>query len=217
MTADLRRKRALIAQLRREGITDERVLAAIEAVPREAFVNASFDDQAYANIALPIDCGQVISQPLVVADITEKLEVGPRMTVLEVGTGSGYQAAVLARLCRRVYTIERYQRLLKQAEARFKALDIHNITTRFGDGMKGWPELAPFDRILVTAAAESVPEELFHQLKDGGVMVLPLADKFGEQYVVRIRRKGEEMVKEWLEPVRFVPLLPGTVREAGPA
>ena len=144
-------------ELRRHGITDTTVLSALERIPREAFVPAAFQDQAYENIALPIHQGQTISQPLVVAFMTEALKVGPRMKVLEVGTGSGYQAAVLSQLCRRVYTIERYRSLLRDAERQFQDLRLPNITTKFADGYLGWPEQAPFDRILVTAAAPEMP------------------------------------------------------------
>lgn len=207
----------LIATLRREGIRDEAVLAAMAAVPREVFVDPSFADQAYADMALPIDCGQTISQPFVVAYMTEKLELNERMTVLEVGTGSGYQAAVLAQLARHVYTIERYETLLKAAEARFRQLDISNITARFGDGMEGWPEKAPFDRILVTAGAEEVPQPLFEQLADGGVMVLPLGPSFDVQTITRVRRENGAMMTEKLHPVRFVPLVAGAVRAGGGA
>src|SRR5207237_7608163 len=143
---------ALVMELRGQGITDQRVLSAIERTPRELFVDEPFSTTAYENIALPIACGQTISQPYIVAYMTEALEVDPRHRVLEIGTGSGYQAAVLAPLCRMVYTVERHRPLLKAAEARFKALSLHNIVVRHGDGSNGWPEQAPFDRILVTAA-----------------------------------------------------------------
>lgn len=212
---DTARKIQLIMDLRREGIADTRVLSAIERIPREIFVTPEFADQSYANIALPIDCGQTISQPFVVAFMSEKLEVGDRMKILEVGTGSGYQAAILAQLCRRVYTIERYESLLRAAEERFKTLDISNITTRFGDGMKGWPEQAPFDRIMVTAGAKEIPPQLFAQLKDGGIMLLPLGSELGDQNIVRIRRRGEDMEKTNLLPVRFVPLVGGSVAAGG--
>jgi protein-L-isoaspartate(D-aspartate) O-methyltransferase len=198
----------LIMELRREGITDTRVLAAVERTPRDLFVAAPFKDQAYENVALPISQGQTISQPFVVAYMTQALELGERMKVLEIGTGSGYQAAVLARLCRRVYTIERYKSLLDEAEARFRELRLTNITTRHGDGAKGWPELAPFERIIVTAAAEEVPPALLEQLGEGGVMVIPLGGR-GEQRIVRLRRTADGVTREELLPVRFVPLVEG--------
>jgi len=160
--------------LRKQGILDARVLSAIERTPREAFVDEPFIHSAYDNTALPIACGQTISQPYVVAYATEALEVGPAMRVLEIGTGSGYQAAVLAPLCRRVYTIERHRPLLRQAEARFKALKLDNIATKHADGLKGWPEQAPFDRILLSAAVPDVPLILIEQLKPGGILVAPV-------------------------------------------
>ena len=157
----------LIMQLRRRGIRDTNVLRAIERVPRELFVDPAFADHAYQDIALPIDCGQTISQPFVVAFMTEKLELDESHKVLEIGTGSGYQAAVLSHLCRRVYTIERYRELQKAAERRFAELGITNVTTIIGDGWLGWPPQAPFDRIIVTAAAPEAPPKLVEQLKIG--------------------------------------------------
>ncbi|PKQ02401.1 MAG: protein-L-isoaspartate O-methyltransferase, partial [Alphaproteobacteria bacterium HGW-Alphaproteobacteria-12] len=166
--------------------------------------------------ALPIECGQTISQPYIVAYMTEQLRVGERMKVLEVGTGSGYQAAVLARLCRRVYTIERYRTLLNDALKRFEELRIHNITAKVGDGAKGWPEQAPFDRIIVTAAAPAVPQALVDQLKEGGLMIVPVATSGarGEQKLVRIERTGDGVKREELLPVRFVPLVEGVAKES---
>ena len=212
MNVDARKIR-LIMELRREGITDARVLAAIERVPRERFVPPSYQDQAYDNSALPISHGQTISQPYVVAFMTGALDVGERMRVLEIGTGSGYQAAVLAHLCRRVYTIERYRSLVREAEARFEELDLHNITTRFGDGMQGWPEQAPFERIIVTAASPEAPPTLLDQLALGGTMVIPLGRGSHGQEVTRIRRTDEGYDSEGLLPVRFVPLVEGVARE----
>jgi protein-L-isoaspartate(D-aspartate) O-methyltransferase len=206
------RKIRLIMQLRRSGVTDTSVLAVIERLPREAFVPRSFLDQAYEDMALPIGSGQTISQPLVVAMMTQALELHDRLKVLEVGTGSGYQAAVLSRLVRRVYTIERHRALLHEAEARFNQLGLHNITTRAGDGTKGWPEQAPFDRILVTAAADGdIPKTLTDQLAIGGVMVVPLGNDRRDQRVYRIRRTETGLQREELWPVRFVPLLPEPV------
>jgi protein-L-isoaspartate(D-aspartate) O-methyltransferase len=203
------RKIRLIMQLRRSGVTDTAVLAVIERLPRELFVPRSFLDQAYEDMALPIGSGQTISQPLVVAMMTQALELHDRLKVLEIGTGSGYQAAVLSRLVRRVYTIERHRPLLRDAEARFHQLGLHNITTRAGDGTKGWPEQAPFDRILVTAAADGdIPKTLMDQLALGGVMVVPLGNDRRDQRVYRIRRTETGLQREELWPVRFVPLLP---------
>ena len=210
---DAAQKIRLLMELRRQGLSDTRVLGAIERVPREQFVPASFQDQAYENIALPINQGQTISQPGVVAFMTEALQVGERMKVLEIGTGSGYQAAVLSKLCRRVYTVERYRSLLRAAEARFHALKIPNITSRVGDGNKGWPEQAPFDRIIVTAAATEVPAALLDQLAPGGILVVPVGEDPATQRIVRIRRTEDGFTRETLMPVRFVPLLPGVPEE----
>jgi protein-L-isoaspartate(D-aspartate) O-methyltransferase len=203
------RKIRLIMELRRSGVTDTRVLSAIERIPREIFVPEPFKDQAYENTALPIKLGQTISQPLVVASMSQALSVGERMKVLEIGTGSGYQAAVLAKLCRRLYTIERHAPLLAGAEAMFKELRLHNITAIVADGSRGWPEQAPFDRIMVTAAAEKVPDKLVDQLAEGGIMVLPLGAQGGEQDLIRVTKKDGQVMQERLFPVRFVPLVAG--------
>lgn len=205
----------LLMELRKQGIGDTRVLAAMERVPRENFVAEQFLKHAYDNIALPITQGQTISQPYVVAYMTEALKLTDRMKVLEIGTGSGYQTAVLARLSRRVYTIERYRSLLTTAEKRLNELKITNVVTKLGDGNKGWPEQAPFDRILVTAAADSRPDGLIAQLSpNGGIMVAPVAVNSTEQDVIRYTRDGDEVREERMLPVRFVPLLPGIAREA---
>jgi len=201
-------------ELRAAGITDVRVLGAIERVPREIFLPETFRDRAYENVALPIGHGQTISQPLVVAHMTEALAPGERHKVLEIGTGSGYQAAVLARLCRRVFTIERHRDLLRAAEQRFTQLRIHNIVTRHGDGTRGWPEQAPFERILVTAAAAEVPPALLESLAEDGVMVVPVGDVHRDQILLRITRKGDRFEQEELAPVRFVPLVAGLPRAA---
>ena len=199
----------LIMELRRQGITDTRVLGAIEGVPREAFVPETFRDQAYENTALPIGRDQTISQPAVVAFMTQELKIGDRMRVLEIGTGSGYQAAVLAKLCRRVYSIERHRELLADAEAKFHELRINNVTTRHGDGTKGWPEQAPLDRIIVTAAAaRDVPQALLDQLAPDGIMIAPMGDNARDQHLFRFMF-GEDGIlnREKLWPVRFVPLI----------
>jgi len=182
------RKIRMTMELRSSGITDTRVLAAIERTPRELFVPATFLDQAYENVALPIGHGQTLSQPVVVARMTQALEIGPRMKLLEIGTGSGYQAAILAQLCLRLYTIERQRALLAEAEKRFKELRLRNITSNFGDGSAGWPAQAPFDGILLTAAASEVPERLVRQLKVGGIIVLPVGSRHGEQRLLQARR-----------------------------
>jgi protein-L-isoaspartate(D-aspartate) O-methyltransferase len=207
------RKIKLVMDLRRQGLRDARVLSALELTPRDLFVPEAFADQAYDDQALPIACGQTISQPYIVAFMTQALELGDRMKVLEVGTGSGYQAAVLSALCRRVYTVERYRTLLREAEKRFESLELGNVTTRFGDGLKGWPEQAPFDRIIVTAATEEIPTTFIEQLKIGGVMILPLGPAQDSQSLVRIRRTEAGFDQEDLLSVRFVPIVQGVARE----
>ena len=208
----------LIMALRNQGIRDTRVLAAIERTPRELFVPGAFQAQAYADSSLPIECGQTISQPFVVAYMTEKLNVGDRDKVLEIGTGSGYQTAVLAQLCRRVYTIERYRTLTKAAEHRLTYQRAMNVTYLVGDGYKEWPQQAPFDKIMITAAAEEVPPVLLEQLKDGGQMVLPLDAQRDElepthQRIVRITKHGDEFEQKDFIDVRFVRMLTGIAKE----
>jgi len=200
--------------LRRRGISDQAVLRAMDEVPREYFVAPGFVDSAYADQALPIACGQTISQPFVVAYMTEQLGVEPHHRVLEIGTGSGYQAAILARLAREVVSIERYRTLADAARQRIKTLGYSNLTILAGDGMAGAPELAPFDRIMVTAAAEEVPAALAAQVTEGGKMVLPVGPRHGVQYIVKLTRQaGGGLTRENLIAVRFVPLLPGQARE----
>lgn len=203
---------SLIMQLRRRGIRDTKVLRAIERVPRELFVDEAFSDHAYQDIALPIECGQTISQPFVVAFMTEKLELQPTHKVLEIGTGSGYQAAVLSHLCRRVYSVERWRELQKGAEARLAELKINNVTTIIGDGWLGWPPQAPFDRIIVTAAALDAPAALLDQLKERGRMIIPLGETRDSQSLVQIDKTEEGLVETPLLPVRFVPLVHGRVK-----
>ncbi|SBV93700.1 L-isoaspartate protein carboxylmethyltransferase type II [uncultured Alphaproteobacteria bacterium] len=205
----------LLMELRRSGIADTRVLAAVEKVPRELFVEEPFADQAWDNAALPIGCGQTISQPLVVGLMTQALDISGRCKVLEIGTGSGYQTAVLAQLSRRVYTLERHKPLLGQAEARFRLLRLTNIVAMHGDGMRGWPAQAPFERILVTAAARELPQPLLDQLAVGGVLVTPLDTGPERQEVVRVRRTESGFATEALFPVRFVPLVSGVPEDAG--
>ncbi len=199
--------------LRRRGISDAAVLRAMEEVPRERFVEEGQADIAYADQALPIACGQTISQPYVVAYMTELLALRPDHRVLEVGTGSGYQAAVLSRLAQKVVTIERYRTLAEEARARFRALGYDNIEVVVGDGLAGVPQQAPYDRIMVTAAAESVPEALLEQLAQDGIMVLPLGPHDGPQQIVKLTKSQTGLTREELIAVRFVPLLPGTARE----
>jgi protein-L-isoaspartate(D-aspartate) O-methyltransferase len=199
--------------LRRRGIADQAVLRAMDEVPREFFVETAFVGSAYADQALPIACGQTISQPYVVAYMTEQLNVGPTHRVLEIGTGSGYQAAVLSRLAREVVTIERYRTLADQARERLKALGYDNVEIVAGDGFAGMPERAPFDRIIVTAAAETIPETLMAQLADDGIMILPLGSHQGSQHIIKLTKLQTGTQREDLIPVRFVPMLPGQAQE----
>ena len=199
--------------LRRHGITDAAVLRAMDEVPREHFVSRENADVAYADQALPIACGQTISQPYVVAYMTERLAVRPEHKVLEIGTGSGYQAAVLSRLGREVVTIERYRTLADDARERLGRLGFGNIEVLTGDGLAGAPERAPFNRIMVTAAAEQVPEALLDQLADEGIMVLPLGPHHSAQVIVSLTKTKQGIERQDLIAVRFVPLLPGKARE----
>ncbi len=199
--------------LRRRGISDQGVLRAMDEVPREHFVEHGLYDLAYADQALPISCGQTISQPYVVAYMTEQLGLEPRHRVLEVGTGSGYQAAILSRLAREVISVERYRTLAEAARGRLAALGYGNVEIIVGDGFAGAPDHAPFDRIIVTAAAEEVPAALVEQLAVGGIMLLPLGPHSGPQYVVKLTKSETGVARENLIAVRFVPLLPGRARE----
>ncbi len=199
--------------LRRRGIADQAVLRAMDEVPRERFVDAGFLRSAYADQALPIACGQTISQPYVVAYMTEHLAVQPQHRVLEVGTGSGYQAAVLSRLAREVVTIERYRTLADQAQERLRSLGYDNVDVVVGDGFTGVPGRAPYDRIIVTAAAEIVPESVLNQLAESGVMILPLGSQDGSQHLIKLTKSQTGTRRENLIPVRFVPMLPGQAQE----
>jgi protein-L-isoaspartate(D-aspartate) O-methyltransferase len=199
--------------LRRRGIGDAAVLRAMDAVPRERFVEADERAAAYADQALPIACGQTISQPYVVAYMTEQLGVRAHHRVLEVGTGSGYQAAVLSRLAREVVSIERYRTLAEAARARLAALGYDNVEVVVGDGFAGVPSRAPFHRIMVTAAATTLPQSLVDQLADDGIMVLPLGTQSGPQHIVKLTKSQTGLAREELISVRFVPLLPGQARE----
>jgi protein-L-isoaspartate(D-aspartate) O-methyltransferase len=199
--------------LRKRGIGDPAVLRAMDEVPREHFVESGFLDNAYADQALPIACGQTISQPYVVAFMTEQLGVQPDHRVLEIGTGSGYQAAILSRLAREVISVERYRTLAETARQRLRTLGYDNVDVRVGDGLAGVPDRAPYDRIIVTAAAETIPDALVNELAEGGVMILPLGPHAGPQQLVKLT-KGEQGIKQdTLIGVRFVPLLPGKARE----
>jgi len=199
--------------LRRRGIVDQAVLRAMDEVPREHFVDPDFTDAAYADHALPIACGQTISQPYVVAYMTEQLQVGPSHRVLEVGTGSGYQAAVLSRLAREVVSVERYRTLAETARGRIKTLGYSNVDVVIGDGLVGLPARAPFDRIIVTAAAEDIPQTLVEQLAEGGIMVLPLGPHGGAQELVKLTKTKTGVAREDLIGVRFVPLVAGRAKE----
>ena len=211
--AESEQRMEFMLTLRQRGISDKAVLRAMDAVPREHFVEARFADSAYADRAMPIACGQTISQPYVVAYMTEQLTVRPNHRVLEVGTGSGYQAAVLSRLAREVVTLERYRTLANSARARLKTLNYMNVEVLLGDGFGGEPMRAPYDRIIVTAAAESIPPALIAQLAEDGIMVLPLGPHGGGQELIKLTKTGQGLSRENLIGVRFVPLLPGQARE----
>ncbi len=203
----------LILGLRQQGVTDPKVLAAMESIDRAVFVHEKFLDQAWEDQALPIDCAQTISQPYIVGLMTQALDVQPRHRVLEIGTGSGYQAAVLSRLARYVYSVERYRSLLTEAEARLKELKIDNVITQHGDGGLGWPQQAPFDRIMVTAAAPGEPTELLHQLKPGGILVCPVGRSSVQMLHRYVGQPDGSFQRESLTEVRFVPLVEGTAKE----
>jgi protein-L-isoaspartate(D-aspartate) O-methyltransferase len=195
--------------LRSRGVTDARVLSAMERIDRRAFVTGIFADRVYEDMPLPIACGQTISQPSVVALMTEALQISPRDKVLEVGTGSGYQAAILSQLARRVYTVERHRTLAQNAQRIFDMLGLHNITGMVADGSFGLPDQAPFDRIIVTAAAEDPPGPLLAQLKIGGIMVVPVGQSDTVQSLIRVVRQDSGFEYEEMRAVRFVPLLEG--------
>ena len=199
--------------LRRRGIVDHAVLKAMDEVPREEFVEPQTRDEAYADAALPIDCGQTISQPFVVAFMTEQLQLRPHHRVLEIGTGSGYQAAVLSRLCGDVVTIERYRTLADSARERFGKLGYTNIEVIVGDGFDVPDSAGVFDRIIVTAAMEQIPDKLLERLKPGGVLIAPVGPHHGVQTLVRIARGEAGFERKELVDVRFVPALPGIARE----
>ncbi|MEQ9940447.1 protein-L-isoaspartate(D-aspartate) O-methyltransferase [Pectobacterium aroidearum] len=202
-----KRIETLLAQLRQQGIQDERLLKAIEAVPRERFVDEAFEHKAYENTALPIGSGQTISQPYMVAKMTELLSLTPVSRVLEIGTGSGYQTAILAHLVQHVCSVERIKGLQWQAKRRLKQLDLHNVSTRHGDGWQGWASRGPFDAIIVTAAPPEIPRALLEQLDEGGVMVLPVGEQ--SQILQVVQHHAGEFIIQTVEAVRFVPLVKG--------
>lgn len=201
------RVQTLLNQLRAQGIKDERVLEAISRVPREKFVDEAFEHKAWENVALPIGSGQTISQPYMVARMTELLTLTAASRVLEIGTGSGYQTAILAHLVHHVCSVERIKSLQWHARRRLKQLDLHNVSTRHGDGWQGWQARAPFDAIIVTAAPPEIPTALLSQLDEGGILVLPVGDE--QQVLKRVRRRGSEFIIDTVEAVRFVPLVKG--------
>ncbi|MDX5628876.1 MULTISPECIES: protein-L-isoaspartate(D-aspartate) O-methyltransferase [unclassified Brenneria] len=202
-----KRVQTLLALLRQQGIQDERLLQAIAAVPRERFVDEAFEHKAYENTALPIGSGQTISQPYMVAKMTELLHLTPVSRVLEIGTGSGYQTAILANLVKHVCSVERIKGLQWQAKRRLKQLDLHNVSTRHGDGWQGWASRGPFDAIIVTAAPPEIPRALLEQLDEGGVMVLPVGEQ--SQTLQVVKRLAGEFIIQTVEAVRFVPLVKG--------
>lgn len=203
------RKMRFLFALRSRGVTDARVLNAMEKVDRGIFVKGLFADRAYEDMPLPIACGQTISQPSVVGLMTQALDLQPRDVVLEVGTGSGYQAAILSQLARRVYTVDRHRRLVREAQDVFAALKLANVTALTIDGSFGLPDQAPFDRIIVTAAAEDPPSPLLAQLKIGGIMVLPVGQSDAVQSLIKVTRHASGFEYDELRPVRFVPLVEG--------
>ena len=209
MTGTAERQMRFLYALRSKGVTDARVLTAMERIDRGAFVTGIFAERAYEDMPLPIACGQTISQPSVVGLMTQALAVTPRDRVLEVGTGSGYQAAILSQLARRVYTVDRHRRLVREAQLLFDDMALANITAFVADGSFGLPDQAPFDRILVTAAAEDPPGPLLAQLKIGGIMVLPVGQSDTVQSLIKVTRSETGFEYEELRPVRFVPLIEG--------
>lgn len=213
MISAAERKMQFLFSLRSRGVTNKRVLNAMEKVDRGKYIRGTFEDRAYEDTPLPIACGQTISQPSIVALMTEALDVQPRDKVLEIGTGSGYQAAILSQLARRIYTVDRHGRLVRAARSIFEAEDISNITALIADGSRGLPDQAPFDRILLTAASEDPPGPLLSQLRVGGIMVLPVGQSNTVQTLVKIVKTETSLEYHELRSVRFVPLLEGLGKE----
>ena len=199
----------LILKLRQRGVRDLRVLRAMERVPRRLFLSSKFQKQAYRDRALPIDCGQTISAPHMVGMMTSILDIRGNHKVLEIGTGSGYQAAVLSQLAGEVYTVERFETLLRLARQRFDSLGLTTIHSRLSDGFDGWPEKAPFDRIVVTAAAPKVPQALLDQLKPDGIMVIPVGPSGEVQTLFKVTRENTVFSTNKVADVRFVPMVEG--------
>ena len=214
MSSEAERKMQFLFALRSKGITDQRVLSAMEKIDRGLFVRGLFAERAYEDMPLPIACGQTISQPSVVGLMTQALDISSRHKVLEIGTGSGYQAAVLSYLARRVYTIERHRTLVSDAKKLFEELDLSNIIPILSDGSRGLQEQAPFDRIIVTAAAEDPPGPLLAQLKEGGIMVIPVGQSDTVQNLIRVTRTEDGYHYDDLRTVRFVPLVEGLGKDS---
>ena len=212
--SDAERKMQFLYALRSKGVTDARALNAMESIDPGPFIRGLFAERAYEDMPLPIACGQTISQPSVVGLMTQALQINPRDKVLEIGTGSGYQAAILSKLARRVYTIDRHRRLVREAREIFENLDLNNITAITADGSHGLSEQAPFDRIIVTAAAEDPPGPLLSQLKEGGIMVLPVGQSDTVQHLIRVRKTADGLEYDEMRAVRFVPLLEGLGKDA---
>ena len=205
----IKEKIKLILDLKKNGVSDVRVLNVLEEIDRSFFVDESLKKKSNLNIALPIECGQTISQPLIVGLMTQYLQVDKKMRVLEIGTGSGYQAFVLSKLARFVYTVERYKSLVVKSEKLFKSMKVTNIFCRHGDGGLGWVEQAPFDRIIVTACAPEIPNQLLDQLNLGGIMIIPIGDDHNDQVLKKIVKENNNIKVENIVDVRFVPLLEG--------
>ena len=201
----------LLLDLKKQGVSDINVLNVIEDIDRSLFIDTNLKEKSNLNIALPIECGQTISQPLIVAHMTQILEINKRMRVLEIGTGSGYQSFVLSKLSRFVYTIERHNILLQKAKNLLQNLSINNVFFKHADGGLGWSEQAPFDRIIVTASAPEIPKNLLSQLEDDGIMVIPIGEDNDNQVLKKIIKKGDSFIVKNIMNVRFVPLLEGKV------
>ena len=201
----------LLLDLKQQGISDIKVLNIIEHIDRSLFVDINLKEKSNLNVALPIDCGQTISQPLIVAHMTQTLNINKKMRVLEIGTGSGYQSIVLSKLSRFVYTIERHNILLKKAKNLLQSLEINNVFFKHADGGLGWSDQAPFDRIIVTASAPEIPTKLLSQLVDNGIMVIPVGEDNDNQVLKKIIKKGDSFIVKNIMNVRFVPLLEGKV------
>ena len=198
----------LILKLRKLGVTNHKVLSIVEKVPRESFIDKELSYKAYQNNALPIECNQTISQPAVVAKMTELLEPKKSINVLEIGTGSGYQTAILSKLFKRIYSIERHKILIEKAKKILSNLNINNIVFYYGDGMKGWPANFSFERIIITAVSKNLPRKITNQLKDKGILILPLEYK-NEQYITKVTKKSRKLYFKKYWKVRFVPLVSG--------